>query len=604
MRTDKSVRWGQRKTTALGVAGLAGAYLLDTIGEDGSGIENALDYLVVPGYTAGGLAIAGAYAHRRWYFGEHQQLVRALGEDGWINQHDLRAAVGAAALYRNASYHRPELPARRSFRRHQVPTEYGFDLGGLVSGHTGRCWRHPLGRHGQHIYSPYGRGVRIIGRPGSGKSEYLTNLALDFPGAAVITSTKLELWEATAAVRGLLGPTWLFNPTGLGNVPSTFGWDPVSGCMNGEVAQARAEALVRGGGGAEGINRSDFWAKKGVEIIRCYLMAAALAGYDMGAVHYWATNFEDRTPVGILQAHPMHVPHGWVSTLESSMDASHNTRTGYIATVTSCVGFMDNPIVAAACRPRAADSFDVREFIAQRGTLYAVGSQNSTKLAPLLTALTEYIFDGIKRVAAEYVAPRNKHGEAIGKDGRLPLGAAMLMDEIAQQTPVELDKMAADSRGANITIAAVFQSEAQPRITWGPDGAQTIKESLPTKVFMGGIADPAARRETAALAGTRRVARTSEGESTHGKGIIKSRSRHTQTVEEPVMHENVLLGMPLGYAFVHGAYEGARGGVVRFELGHKRVAREKRRLRRALGDAPAREVELVDEHGLGAGVRA
>jgi hypothetical protein len=68
--------------------------------------------------------------------------------------------------------------------------------------------------------------MMLVGPPGSGKSQKLINLILDFPGAQLVTSTKLELWEATARQRELQGKTWLFNPAGLGDVPSTFGWQP------------------------------------------------------------------------------------------------------------------------------------------------------------------------------------------------------------------------------------------------------------------------------------------------------------------------------------------------------------------------------------------
>ncbi|MCW2506584.1 MAG: Glyoxalase/bleomycin resistance protein/dioxygenase [Actinomycetia bacterium] len=46
----------------------------------------------------------------------------------------------------------------------------------------------------------------------------------------------------------------------------------------------RARALVRGGGGATGPQNADFWAAKASEILRCYLLAAALDGWD-GAGH-------------------------------------------------------------------------------------------------------------------------------------------------------------------------------------------------------------------------------------------------------------------------------------------------------------------------------
>src|SRR5699024_5788353 len=231
------------------------------------------------------------------------------------------------------------------------------------------------------------RPIGIVGPTESGKTQLLINGLVETPGPAVVTSTKTELVEQTQVLRQQRGPTAVFNPQGLGDIENTFSWDPVSGCTDQQVADARAWALVRGGGGKEGIERSDFWAGKAQEIIRCYLMAAALQGWDMGAVMHWSHNPDDWTPVSILEAHPAQVPAGWVGTLPSALQASHATRTGYYATVVSCVSFMDNPRVAAACRPHSAQQFDVAEFIRANGTLYLVGGQQDRRIAPLLTAL-------------------------------------------------------------------------------------------------------------------------------------------------------------------------------------------------------------------------
>ncbi|WP_410597829.1 type IV secretory system conjugative DNA transfer family protein [Amycolatopsis sp. lyj-23] len=560
MSDDKDARKFERRLGATGVivGGFTG--VMDAIADPAGAFTPLYDMAAPVAIPAGVLAVGAAIGHNRWYFSERQTLRRNLGDDGWVTPKDLSDFAGAKALYKSAEFLRPDLQYRTGrTRRRQAPTEYGFDLGKLASGHR------PV--RGKHVYSPYGRSMLLLGPQGSGKSQMLINQILDFPGAEYVASTKLELFEATAELRAQRGKVWLFNPTGLGGVPSTFFWDPVSGCRNQAVADARAWALVRGGGGAEGIDRSDFWARKAQEIIRCYLLAAALMNWDMGAVHYWATNPDDTTPVGILQANPDFVPAGWIGTLQSSLDASHNTRTGYFATVVSCVGFMDNPHVAAACRPRPQDNFDMAEFLAS-GTLYAVGSETDRRLAPLLTALTEHIFTSAKQAAA-----------MVG--GRLPLGLAMLLDEVAQQTPVPLPQWSADSRGANILVEAVVQSLAQMRMTWGDDGEKIIFDNLPTKVILGGISNEDDLRRLAFLARTRMVADTSESEN-HNSGGGKSRGSSKRMVREQVLRPEVLGGLPMGYAFVT-SLNWMRAGIVKYEPGRKRIAREMKELESAQG---------------------
>lgn len=560
MSDDKDARKFERRLGATGVILAGGLTAMEAISDPAGGLTPLFDMAAPVGIPAGVAALGCALGHNRWYFGERQTLRRNLGDDGWVTPKDLSDFAGAKALYKSADFLRPDLPYRTGRRRRrQAPTEYGFNLGKLVSGHRNV--------RGKRVYSPHGRSVLLLGPQGSGKSQMLINQILDFPGAEYVASTKLELFDATARLREQRGTVWLFNPTGLGGVQSTFFWDPVSGCRDQAIADARAWALVRGGGGAEGIDRSDFWARKAQEIIRCYLLAAALMNWDMGAVHYWATNPDDTTPVGILQANPDFVPAGWIGTLQSSLDASHNTRTGYFATVVSCVGFMDNPHVAAACRPRPENNFDMAEFLAS-GTLYAVGSETDRRLAPLLTALTEHIFTSSKQAAA-----------MVG--GRLPLGLAMLLDEVAQQTPVPLDKWSADSRGSNILIEAVVQSLAQLRMTWGDDGEKIIFDNLPTKVILGGVSNEDDLKRLAFLARTRKVADMSESENFQSSGG-KSRGSSKRMVREQVLRPEVLGGLPMGYAFVT-SLNWMRAGIVQYEPGRKRIARETKALDAARG---------------------
>ncbi|MFB9745081.1 type IV secretory system conjugative DNA transfer family protein, partial [Pseudonocardia sulfidoxydans] len=153
-------------------------------------------------------------------------------------------------------------------------TEFATHVGKVVSG--------PFWMRGRSVYSPHSRGTLVLGPQGSGKSSWLVHKVFDFPGGVYVSSTKPELAVMAAAARARRGPVHVFNPANIGGLASSFGWDPVQGCDDQAVADAQAWALVRGGGGAHGVERSDFWAQKAQEIIRCYLMAAALAGYDMG----------------------------------------------------------------------------------------------------------------------------------------------------------------------------------------------------------------------------------------------------------------------------------------------------------------------------------
>lgn len=511
--------------------------------------------------------VGGTLTHRWWYFHPTRVFRRELGDpDGWLDRHDLArtaAEQGVRAAAPPGSGSGPAAPV----------TDYGWLVGTLESGGPRvrlmwwpRSWR--PGRwlcnwrpQARPVFSPWARGFGVVGPQGSGKTQFLVNVILDSPGAAVIPSTKPELVVLTRELRERVGPTAVFNPSLLGSIGSDLRWDPISGCDDQGVADRRAWALVRGSGGASGIDRADFWAGKAQEILRCYLLAAALAGADMTRVMHWANDPDDGEPVAILDAHQHSVPHGWLPTLQTHLRAALPTRTGYFATVTSCVGFMDSPTVAAACRPGPGGAFNVETFLRWRGTLYLVGGAGDKRLAPLLTALTEYVFDEAQRIAAQQAG------------GRLAPTLNFVLDEVANITPVPLDRWASDSRGWGITVGAVVQSLAQFATTWGRDRAEVIWENLPTKIVLPGVSKQEDLRALSYLAGERWVQRTTRGESEGSDGRGSRSTSRTPTLE-PVVAGHTISSMPRWHAYVLGL--GRHPAIVSYTPGYARVAAELR----------------------------
>ncbi|MFR9802554.1 type IV secretory system conjugative DNA transfer family protein [Pseudonocardia sp. RS010] len=447
------------------------------------------------------------------------RLRRRIGVDGFLDLYEYRDAA-----------------SRRATR--------GSCVGRLVSG--------PLLLFGRRVFTPHRRGVLVVGPQGAGKSSLIVEPIRHFPGPAYVTSTKTELGDLTAADRARFGPVHVFNPTGLGEVASTLRWDPVAGCADPAVADACARALVRGGGGATGTQNADFWAAKASEILRCYLLGAALTGQGMSEVMAWALRPEDRTPVSTLAAQGSHVPAGWLGTLESNLAAAPNTRSGYFAALAPAVAFMDNPTVAACCRPPHGQSFDIARFLRDNGTLYVIAGDSDQRIAPLLTALTEAVFGTAKQLAADQPT------------GHLDPPLGLFLDEVANITPVPLDNWAADSRGWGIEVWAVVQDLAQLETRWGASRAKTIFANLPTKLVLPGVVSRDDLERLAFLAGTRTKVQTSEGHSAGDDGRT-SRSHNTTTTLEPVITGHTIHALPRWHAFVLGL--GSKPAIIRFRPG-------------------------------------
>lgn len=539
---------------AVVVGGLA--YILDSFAEDGSPI----DAITTPLMWLAGVVLLGVVVHNRWYFSRKQRWRRELGgPDGWLDRHGYRDHCSPKALREHGTDLRPGMTITRS-----TPiSELGWCAGRLVTG------SHNMRR--KSVYSPWSRGVVIFGPQGSGKSQYAVHIILDAPGPVLASSTKLELAGLTSKIRAARGHTHLLNPQKLGDQPGTVQWSPIDGCDDPDVAEKTAAALVRGGGGARGTERAEFWAGKATEIIRVYLLAAALAGYDMQAVEYWAQDNAqaanpDTTPAAILERHPQIAPPAWIGTYRTNVGASWNTRTGYFATVISAVSFMNSPSVRAACTPAPGQGFSIERFLQNNETLYLVGSKDGA-IAPLLTAFTERVFDTAKRLGAL-------------AGGRLPTPLTMLLDEAANITPVPLDEWAADSRGWGITVCPIFQDLSQINTTWGPTRANTVFGTLPTKIGLPGVANPDDLETLSYLGGDRDVEQVSEGEHNSGKGGwgARSRSRNISRHRERVVTGHTIYGMPKWHAYVLGLDR--KPAMVTFEPGYKRVNRELKRVER------------------------
>lgn len=475
-----------------------------------------------------------------WWQRPAARVRRLYGHGGWMGVRSyIEAATKRATRSVNPPAPRLAGAAARPVNRH------GAMLGRLVTG--------PLLIRGRRVLSAWTRGILMLGPPGSGKTSMLVGLVLDAPGAAYVSSTKTELFDLTADFRGQHGAVRVFNPTGLGGRRSTFVWNPLSGCTDGAVADKRARALVRGGGGAAGSGSKEFWADKASEIVRCYLLAAALSGRTMESVQAWAQNAGDSTPVELLEQYEAKVPKGWLDSLRRHLDAAPNERSGYFAAVLPAVSFMDNAAVAAACTPRGDDETDLAEFVAGTDTLYVIAGEGDRRIAPLITALTEAVFETAKIVAA-------------ARGGRLSPPLAMFLDEVANTTPVPLDHWAADSRGWGISIVAVLQDLAQLNSRWGDDAAATIFNNLPTKVVLPGVASKEDLERLAYLAGPRWDRRNAEGD-------------HKSWETSEVVSGGNLYKLPRWHAFVAGI--GPQAAIVRFVPGYVQVRRARRKLRPA-----------------------
>ncbi len=561
MSDVKLVTRGEFRSGVAGVGLDSLAYLIDHVPVHDPQVLDALSTAGAYGWTAGSALVGAAVAHAFWRQTRTAQRRALFHAPGWAGRHDFADVLGDRAIRRLGPQVRPSLERRGPRLRKPRGTDYGQYLGRAVTGS-------PVVR-GNKVWASFETSLLMIAPPGKGKTAMMLHGLLDAPGAVLAASTKTDVYEYSWELRSQVGPVALFNPQNVGGIVGNFRWDPLIGCEHYQAATDRATALVRGTKSITAMQEAS-WAEKCIEILSKYLMAARLVGQDMNSVAYWLANPDNEDAVRILRHFtPEYAPPGWAGSLEAELRSPADRMKGSIWSLArGAVAFMNNPLVAAACGKGAGESFNAAEFARSRGTLYLLGDDRDETIAPLLNALTSYVYEEVRATASA------------GPGGRLDPPFAFFLDEVTKITPVPLDKWAADIRGHGGYITAITQSFDQVRDRWGEIGAGAIK-SLFSKVILGGIQNPADLEELSKLVGGRTVHVVTEGESESASG--KSRSRNTTPRLEVIMPPEQIRKLPRGHALVLIGEAGAV--VVKYKKGQVRAQRELARLRKRLDPA-------------------
>jgi type IV secretory pathway TraG/TraD family ATPase VirD4 len=409
----------------------------------------ALGYHISPVVDVAVLAASGAYGYHWWHHtATHvtQAGRRLRRKHGVASTWDVARHGSWLAAHHRAEVIRPSLAGLPWWRPSwTVPT---------------RELAVPLCRTGWlRVWSSIELVVLKIGAPRSGKSGSLACDILDAPGAVIATSTRTDLHDTTAGLRARRGPVMVFNPSGLGSLPSTVGFSPLLGCGDPTVAAYRAADMIAAASrGGEHGDRAH-WEAQARRVLTALLHAAAIGGRDMTAVARWTAVQNDTTRdevLGLLKQSPAAA--GYVPDARQFFTTNDRTRTSITSTISPCLSWLTSPAAVAAT---TGPPLDVAGFLRERGSLYLLGSEEA-HTAPLVAALTGHIAREARRIAATCPG------------GRLDPPLTMALDEAALICPVPLDRWAADMGGRGVHIIAAFQSRAQILGRWGDTAGRAI----------------------------------------------------------------------------------------------------------------------------------
>jgi hypothetical protein len=318
----------------------------------------------------------------------------------------------------------------------------------------------------------------VIGPPRSNKTALLSRIAQAAPGPLVVTSSKPDIFNLTSGVRLHRGHgvPWVFNPQGLGGIPSNVRWSPLAGADEPSVAIRRADAFSSAAS-TLGAEDAQFWAGKASDGLRGFFSAAALRNDDMRQVGAWVSASDLSDAISTLIAHHQDE---FAANLAQLTGEAQKTAETVRMVMSRALGFLSDPALAAATLPGPGEQFDIDDFLLTGGTLYMLARSNGDDctLGPLFAALAAEIHERALQLGSRMPG------------GRLQPPLQMILDEVTRIAPVPLPAWLADSGGQGVQVWSGFHGVSQLRSRWGQHGAQTVLDTSAVKVCTPGVTDP------------------------------------------------------------------------------------------------------------------
>ena len=382
---------------------------------------------------------------------------------GFASSATVRRVASARAAAAKRAQTRPDLAGQH----HQAAQQFGYPLGRAVTS------------GGVAMRGSWESSLITFGPPGSGKTfRLLVPILKDHPGPALVTSTKVDIFEATALARADVGPVAVLDPEGMAPAGAPVRWSVVRGCEDTRTAERRAAALIAGapGGTTLDTGNSAFFKASALSVLKTFLHAAALGGKTIVDVQRWCRgDYSGAEAILTGQADPLVDPAGQ---LTQHTVGAEETTSGVMRYVENTLACFSHRSVIDLCTPSPDDEFDMRAFVEAKGTVYLLGKGERLSSA---SALTTAFAEELLFVAGDVMAPARP-----GRRLTPPLLACL--DEAPSVAPIpSLPLHLADARGRGIVIIVSAQSPSQLRTEWSAAEAETMFNASTVKIIFGGL---------------------------------------------------------------------------------------------------------------------
>lgn len=380
----------------------------------------------------------------------------------------------------------------------------------------------------EQLWLAYENALGVFAPTQSGKTlMVLIHQVLAAPGFAIVTSTKPDLLLLTGTQRQKKGPVLVFDLTGAAVWPHRVKWNPTEGCVSLQAASRRAEAMMAANSGNKsgdnGGGNHQFFVRQATDVLTCLLLAAAIGERPLSSFVEWCLSDKAQEPVQILAGYPEFVAQ-W-RTLTSAQQLVPETYVGVWQTLRDGVASLADQAIVTSCTPEPGEqAFDVARLIAEKGTVYVIGSEtDAARLAPLITAFVQHVLDTGRRLAL--TAPAE----------RLAPPALAILDELPSICPLpDLPTTLADTAGRGFIIVWAAQSYAQLETRWGTKGATAMIDNTTAVMVMGGIKSSSTLKWASTMCGFRHDERI----STNSRGRLDATSVGVSLERLPILDES------------------------------------------------------------------
>jgi type IV secretory pathway TraG/TraD family ATPase VirD4 len=352
-------------------------------------------------------------------------------------------------------------------------------------------------------------GVYVFG-PGRGKtSGIVIRHMIEAPGAAIMTSNKVDGVRETLAGRKDRGRAFIFDPNRIYRRDFTpdFVFNPLDYIENAADAKELAaifEASTRKASDRGGDAQFD---TTGRDLLAYAFLAAKLANRPLATVYDWIARSLGDDIQTILEDHDKPGP---AATIAGIMLSPEKTRGSVFATAQRMASALADDELLQWTSAEGIRRFEPAEFITSTDTLVLLSKDGEGSGGALLTALVRAICKTAQRAA-----------ESNG--GRLTVPLVMELDECANIVKwPELPSVYSYYGSLGIILNTYFQSRAQGIEAFGRDGWGTLWDAASNRVFGGGVLDDEFLKTIAALIGE-------HDEITYGSSTSRDGAMSTST---------------------------------------------------------------------------